>query len=398
MSHEATRADRVIELAKLLARLGFTAFGGPAAHIAMIEDEVVVRRRWIDREHFLDLVASVNFIPGPNSTQLVMLLGLLRGGFLGLVVAGCCFIIPAVLIILPLAWLYVSYGTVPTVLPILRGIGAVVAAVVAVVAIRLLRSTMRSVSAVACGILAFGLSVIAAMGWGPAHGHFQPELVSLGLAACWGWFSSRPDDSKLPGLLLLPLTGAPAAGLGAMALFFLKVGATLFGSGYVLVSYLQSGLVDERGWLTQRQLVDAIAVGQFTPGPLLTTATFVGYLLGSVRFAGGARGGIEGGVIATVAIFAPSFVFVALLGPSLQRIRLYPPARAALNGMNAAVAGLLAAVAMRLLAGSIHDQSGVELINAIIIAAAMIAMGRGINATWLIVLGALAGWAASLAR
>jgi chromate transporter len=333
-----------------------------------------------------------------------MLLGLLRGGFIGLMVAGCCFIVPAVLIILPLAWLYVIYGEVPSALPILTGIGAVVAAIVAVVAIRLIRSTMRSASAVTCGILAFGLSAIAALGWGPVHGRFQPELVSLGIAACWGWISSRrrirstQSELNLPGLVLLPATAASTAGLGAMALFFLKVGATLFGSGYVLVSYLQSGLVGERGWLTQRQLVDAIAVGQFTPGPLLTTATFVGYLLGSLRFAGGVWGGIEGGVIATAAIFAPSFVLVALLGPSLQRIRLYPPARAALNGMNAAVAGLLAAVAMRLIAGSIHDQSGVALINAIIIAGAMIALGRGINATWLIVLGALAGWLASLAR
>jgi chromate transporter len=180
--------------------------------------------------------------------------------------------------------------------------------------------------------------------------------------------------------------------MGAMALFFLKVGATLFGSGYVLISYLQSGLVDERGWLTQRQLVDAVAVGQFTPGPLLTTATFIGYLLGAGRFAGGVRGGILGGVIATAAIFAPSFLLVALLGPSLQRIRNHPAARQALNNMNAAVAGLLAAVAIRLIATSVHAHSGIDWLDAAILLAAMIALSRGINATWLILAGALFGW------
>jgi chromate transporter len=386
------RPTRIGELAQLFTRLGFTAFGGPAAHIAMIEDEVVTRRRWLDRQHFLDLVASINFIPGPNSTQLVMMLGLLRGGYRGLLVAGACFIVPAMLIILPLAWLYTSYGTLPTAFPILSGIGAVVAAIVAVITLRLLRSAVRNTTAIAFCLIAFVLAQASALGWGPAHGRFQPEIVALALAAGWGWFASRPRQTTLPSIAILPIAAAPAAGMGAMALFFLKVGATLFGSGYVLISYLQSGLVDERGWLTQRQLVDAVAVGQFTPGPLLTTATFIGYLLGAGRFAGGVRGGILGGVIATAAIFAPSFLLVALLGPSLQRIRNHPAARQALNNMNAAVAGLLAAVAIRLIATSVHAHSGIDWLDAAILLAAMIALSRGINATWLILAGALFGW------
>jgi chromate transporter len=383
---------RIRELAKLFTRLGFTAFGGPAAHIAMIEDEVVSRRGWLDRQHLLDLIASINFMPGPNSTQLVMMLGLLRGGYPGLVVAGTCFILPAMLIILPLAWVYTDYGALAAAVPILSGIGAVVAAIVAVVTIRLARSAVRSGSALAFCLIALVLAEGSALGWGPAHGRFQPEIVALALAACWGWFRSRRGQTAVPSVVMLPIAAAPAAGMGAMALFFLKIGATLFGSGYVLISYLQSGLVDQRGWLTQRQLVDAVAVGQFTPGPLLTTATFIGYLLGAGRFAGGVRGGILGGVVATAAIFAPSFVFVALVGPSLQRIRNHPAARQALDNMNAAVAGLLAAVAIRLITTSVHAQAGIDWLNAGMVIAAMIALSRGINASWLILAGGLVGW------
>jgi chromate transporter len=324
------------ELARLFTRLGFTAFGGPAAHVALMEDEVVTRRKWLDRAHFLDLVAAVNFIPGPNSTELAIHIGQLRAGFAGLVVAGVCFITPAVLIILPIAWAYVTWGALPQVQPVLHSIAAAMVAIVAVATWRFLRTAIKDTFClVICTVAALGAPLIQ------KYAALQPEIPLLAFAAVAGAIYYRRGSANARMLVI-------SFELLMLAGFFLKVGATLFGSGYVLISYLQSGLVHDHKWLTQQQLLDAIAVGQFTPGPLLTTATFIGFVVGHGTRGGGNVGGLAGALVATAAIFAPAFVMIAIFGPILQRLRQEPAARGALDGMNAAVVGLMIVVAVRL--------------------------------------------------
>jgi chromate transporter len=389
LPEENARADRTSlgELAALFTRLGFTAFGGPAAHIAYMENEVVARRRWLDRQQFLDVIASINFIPGPNSTELAIHIGQLRAGFPGLLVAGVCFITPAMLIILPLAWMYVKWGSLPQAQPALQGIAAAVAGLVIFATARFAQTAIKDPFSFFLACVAALIAVI-----GARFPQFQPELCALIFSAITGVLF-RQRSSRLLAIAL-PITFWKD--LLRMTLSFLKIGATLFGSGYVLVSYLQSTMVDRWGWLTQQQLVDAIAVGQFTPGPLLTTATFIGYLLGHSKFAGGVPGGIIGGIVATIAIFSPAFILIALFGPLLEKLRQNPRARGALDGMNAAVVGLMAVVAVRLAFPVIYIRSAhhVSLLGIIIIVATLFGLWRKINATWLILaagaIGALA--------
>lgn len=391
-----SRRARLCEVALLFLRLGFTAFGGPAAHVAMMEDEVVTRRRWVDRQHFLDLVAAINFVPGPNSTELAIHLGLIRAGRAGLFVAGFCFIVPAVLIILPLAWAYCAYGTGPQALPRVGGMmSAIGAAVLAIIVAALWRFAHTGIRD---GFTAIVAVVVAGIGFLPArYAAYQPELVSLALAAVAGaiWYG-RPRVPSGPGVLpALAVAPWVDADLGRMALFFLKVGATLFGSGYVLVSYLKSGLVDQYHWLTELQLLDAIAVGQVTPGPLLTTATFVGYVLGAQKFGGGVAGGVVGGVLATVAIFLPAFVIVAILGPLLPRLRRSPWARGALDGMNAAVVALIAVVAVWLARDTLLAGGRLDWVAAVVFVTSLaVLLATKVNATWVILASGLASLAA----
>ena len=402
LTHYPPPMSRLPEVARLFTKLGFTAFGGPVAHLAMMEDETVNKRGWLDRRHFLDMVAAINFIPGPNSTQLAIHLGFLRAGVPGLVVAGICFIVPAVLIILPLAWAYVTYGHTPQIREALVGINACVVAIVAAALWRFARTGVKdrfsatiAALAVVGGFLADPVvarwlrthhGVLAPFSEGLARG--QGNLVILALAAMAGaiWYGQPKISSTLPAMLPLGILHADPHFV-KMALLFLKVGATLFGSGYVLVSYLQAGIVDEYGWMTKTQLLDAIAVGQVTPGPLLTTATFIGYFLGHARFGGGVGGGIAGGLLATAAIFLPSFILIALLGPLLPAIRKNPTARGALNGMNAAVVAMIFVVCIRLGAAALTDVTTI-LIAVASLAALLIA---NVNATWLILLSGGAG-------
>jgi chromate transporter len=384
---EKTSATTLPELAALFTKLGFTAFGGPAAHVALMEDEVVVRRGWIDHQHFLDLVAAVNFIPGPNSTELAIHIGQLRAGFRGLLVAGACFITPAVLIILPIAWAYARWGTLPRAQPPLRAIGAAIAGVVLFATLRFGRTTLKDAfSMVVATIVAISTVLLPR-----TNIALQPEIPALILAAIAGaiWHRRRAFGASL--MLALPMGFWPD--MLRMAGAFLKIGATLFGSGYVLISYLQSGFVDRHGWLTQRELLDAIAVGQFTPGPLLTTASFVGYLLGHSKFRGGVSGGIIGGVVATLAIFSPSFILVAIFGPLLQKIRQMPAARGALDGMNAAVVGLMVVVALRLTAAAVwqSDAGRVGWVSVALLVLSLIALSRKINTTWIILAAGAVG-------
>jgi chromate transporter len=376
------------EVAALFLRLGFTAFGGPAAHVALMEDEVVTRRGWLDRRRFLDLVALVNFIPGPNSTELAIHLGLVRAGFRGLVAAGVCFITPAVLIILPLAFAYVRYGEMPRLQPILRGINAGLIAVLAVATYRFARTSVHDRFTATIALLAAAGAFI---------GHWknvpQSELIILALAAAAGaspHLLRRPRASGtlclLPPSLLLGPT-QPLHWLLSLALFFLQVGSTLFGSGYVLVSYLHAGLVERRHWLTEQQLLDAVAVGQVTPGPLLTTATFVGYLVGH-RATGSVAWGVVGAVAATVAIFLPAFVFVALLGKWLPNLRQFPAARGALDATNAAVAALVFVVTATLA----HDVLRGPYPIALAAIAFLALVSLNLNATWVMLGAAAAGF------
>jgi chromate transporter len=374
------------ELAALFTRLGFTAFGGPAAHVALMEDEIVTRRQWLDRQHFMDLVAAVNFIPGPNSTELAIHVGQIRAGMRGLIVAGACFIAPAMLIIFPIAWAYVKWGSMPQAGPPLRAIGAAVAAVVVVATVRFAQSALKNFLTIVISILVTAHAITALFVKLP-----QPEIPSLIFAAGVGALGYRRKSTTIMLGLALPIGFWPE--LLRLAGVLLKIGATLFGSGYVLISYLQSEMVDRRGWLSPQQLADAIAVGQFTPGPLLTTATFVGYLLGHSQFAGGIPGGVIGGITATVAIFLPAFVLVAIFGPLLQRIRQNPAARGALDGMNAAVVGLMAIVAARLAWPAVFDAPAqrINLVGTAIFLATLAGQWRKINATWLIAAAGIVG-------
>lgn len=380
---------RIRELAALFTRLGFTAFGGPAAHVAMMEEEIVNRRQWLDHQHFLDLIAAVNFIPGPNSTELAIHIGQLRAGWRGLIVAGVCFICPAMLIILVIAWAYVRWGQLPQVVPALHSIAAAVVAVIAFAILRFAHSALKD----SFTRIVF---LLVAIGHGTAV-YFavpQPELLALFAAAIAGaiWYRlhRRLQAFRLMSIAL-PIGFWPD--LLRMSLILLKIGTTLFGSGYVLITYLQSDLVDHRGWLTQQQLVDAIAVGQFTPGPLLTTATFVGYLLGHTRFSGGIPGGIIGGIAATAAIFLPAFLLVAIFGHLLQKIRGNPAARGALDGMNAAVVGLMILPLLRIAATAFYrpGTGTIDLLNIFIAVACVVALWRKWNATWLIIAAGIAG-------
>ena len=391
--HPQSPTSPLREVAALFLRLGFTAFGGPAAHVALMEDEVVTRRGWLDRQRFLDLVALVNFIPGPNSTELAIHLGLIRAGFRGLVVAGVCFIVPAVLIILPIAWAYERYGDLPRLRDALIAINAGVVAVLAVACWRFARTSIRGGFTAAVAVLAAATALAARGRHVP-----QAELIILACAAAAGalpsWLKRRPV------LLFAPLTLAGAtlpAGVGGsigthwlvrLVLFFLQVGATLFGSGYVLVSYLHGGLVAQRGWLTERQLLDAVAVGQVTPGPLLTTATFVGYVVGH-RATGSEAAGVLGAVAATAAIFLPAFVFIAALGKWLPRLREWPAARGALDAANAAVAALVFAVTVTLAAEVLRSPFPIAVAAAGF--AALLALN--LNATWVMLAAAVAGLA-----
>jgi chromate transporter len=382
---------RLKEVALLFLRLGFTAFGGPAAHVAMMEDEVVVRRNWLDRGHFLDLLASVNFVPGPNSTELAIHLGLIRAGFAGLLVAGTCFIVPAVLIILPLAFVYVRSGSVPQIQAALLGINACVVAIIASAAVRFAKTAVNDRFTLVIAILA----TIAGFAT-DRFPQFNPELLILAGAALLGaiYYGKPKWQSGAMLSLIIPLAISPefSRDLGRMLLVFLKIGATLFGSGYVLVSYLQVGLVDHLHWLTKKELLDAIAIGQVTPGPLLTTATFIGYVLGAQKFHGGVAGGIIGGLLATIGIFAPAFVCIALLGRLLPRIRANRYAAGALKSMNAAVVALIVVVCWRLAISALAPQATPSLFGiAIAIATLILILVWKVNTTWLIVGAAVLG-------
>lgn len=325
-----TLTDRLKEIALVFLKLGFFSFGGPAAHTAMMEDEVVNRRKWMDRQHFLDLLGATNLIPGPNSTEMTMHCGHERAGFPGLVVAGLSFILPAVAITGVFAWLYVNYGQLPEVEPYLYGIKPAVLAIIASAIFSLGKKAVKGYETAILGILVL-IAGIAGVN----------EIAALLLAGVAGtiYFATK---NKMSGKLntLLPFLAIPGlsftiSGITAYGIFwvFLKVGAVLYGSGYVLFAYLDAELVT-RGWLSRQQLMDAVAAGQFTPGPILSTATFIGYILM----------GTKGAVLATLGVFLPSFVFVLILNPLIPKMRRSGIMGWFLDSVNVASVAVMASV------------------------------------------------------
>jgi chromate transporter len=361
----------------LFGRLSATAFGGPAAHIALMQRELVEQRGWLTGREFLDLVGASNAIPGPTSTEVALYTGRRHGGIPGLVVAGLAFITPAALVVGVLAWVYVRYGTTPAVGHVLLGVKPVVLAVVSVAVVRLGRTALSSrlLAGIGAGVLAAYLA-----------GLNEPVLLLAASAAAAIPGRGRRGGSGPPVAALVALPGAGALAAAArvttpdlLRIFgvFLKIGALLFGSGYVLLAFLRRDLVLSHGWLTEGQLLDAIAVGQVTPGPLFTTATFVGYLLR----------GVPGAVVATVAIFLPAFVMTAVLEPVIAKLRNTPVTAAALDGLNAAAVALMAGVTWFLARDAVVDGP-----TAVLAAAALLALLRWrVNPVWLMGAGAACG-------
>jgi chromate transporter len=376
---EAHGAGPVAQVARLFTRLGFTAFGGPAAHIAMMHDEVVTRRGWLDDQRFLDLIGVTNLIPGPNSTEMAMHVGHERAGWRGLITAGACFILPAALIVLAFAWAYVEYGDTPGGEAILYGIKPVVVLIVAQALIKLGRSAIKgrltAAIAVATGaayMVGINELVLLAVGGVTvlmARTMIKPGLLGIAPLAVGGWITAQA-------------AAADQMSLGRLFLVFLKAGAFLYGSGYVLLAFLQNDLVGRLGVLTQDQLLDAIAIGQFTPGPVFTTATFIGYVLA----------GIPGAAVATIAIFLPSFIFVGAVTPITRRIRDRLWTAALLDGVNAAALGLMAGVTIQLTGDAVTD----PLTLMIAATTALLLWRTRINSAWLVPAGGAVGLAADL--
>ncbi len=373
--HSLPLIARLKEVAALFLRLGATAFGGPAAHTAIMHDEVVKRRKWLSDQAFLDLLGATNLIPGPNSTELAIHIGYLRAGWRGLLVAGICFILPSMLIVLALAWAYARFGNLPQAQWLLYGIKPVVIAIVAQALWVLGRKAVKGWLSFAAGVVVLaayflGVNEIALL--------FGAGLAVM-LLANW-----RRISGGMLSVAALPLTptGADASAavpysLSGLFLTFLKIGSILYGSGYVLLAFLHADFVAHFGWLTNQQLIDAIAVGQVTPGPLFTTATFIGYLLG----------GTVGAIAATVAIFLPSFVFVAISNPFIPRMRQSAWFGSLLDGLNVASLALMAAVTWQLGIASLVDP-----LTVIVTGASLALLVRWqVNATWLIAGGGVAG-------
>ncbi len=362
-----------MEVFSLFFWMGLTAFGGPAAHISFMQAEIVKRRKWITEQKFLDLLGITNMIPGPNSTEMAIHIGLLRAGWPGFLVGGLGFTLPAFCIVLALAWAYSQFGSTPQAGWLLYGIKPVVIAIILQALWNLSKKALKT-------------PLLGMIGAGVVAGYFLGvnEILLLFLGGLLALLISQAGRLKAPVALLMGLAVPGFSGwvvsafsYGTLFLSFFKIGSVLYGSGYVLLAFLRAEFVTHLGWLTETQLLDAIAVGQFTPGPFFTTATFIGYTLG----------GMEGAVLATLGIFLPSFIFVALSYRLLARFEKSPITRALLDGVNAASLGLMAGAAWQLGLASLVDP-----LTVFVAAAALFVLIRyKINASWLIAAGALIG-------
>jgi len=399
-SPEASLAGQLRDLAVLFLRLGAISFGGPAAHIALIEAEIVRKRQWVTRQQFLDMVGAANLIPGPTSTELAINVGFARAGWMGLAVAGASFILPAALITGAFAWAYVRFGALPQTASVLAGIKPAVIAVIAVAIWRLGKTAVKDVplatlAGLSLAVFFLGVNPIAILFGGGVIGMLARRLTSTHTTvalfgsqvllrrlvrldaprAPWTRFLLSPGVAIVLAAAAAPVATRPS--LRSIALFFLKVGAVLYGGGYVLLAFLEQGLVRQHAWLTRQQLLDAVAIGQFTPGPVLSTATFIGYILG----------GVPGAAVATVAIFLPSFFYVALLAPVLFRLRQSVWIAAFLDSVNVGAIALMAGVTFRL---------GVDALRGwpswvVAVTALGVLLRWKVNPAWVVLGGGLAG-------
>lgn len=372
-------SPRLRDVATVFLKLGVISFGGPAAHIALMREETVRRRTWVTDDQFLDLLGASNLIPGPTATELAIYLGYVRSGWRGLVLGGCLFVLPAMIMTLGVAWAYVRYGSLPQALWILGGIKPVIIAIIVVALWGLFKSAVKDVLLGTIGLAALALYLLG----------FSPILVLFGGGIIVLLARQAPRLWRTAGKALLLVTfgvpslawqtaGTPAGyGLGLLFVKFLKIGSVVYGSGYVLLSFLRTDFVDRLHWLTDQQLIDAVAVGQFTPGPVFTTATFIGYLVG----------GTTGAVAATVGIFLPSFVFVAIAYPFLGWLRRSTATASLLDGVNVAALGLMAAVSWELGRTAIIDWFSAALA----VAALAVLLRFKVNSVWLVIGGSLAG-------
>ena len=374
--------NRLGEIAVAFLRLGFIAFGGAVAHIALMEEEFVRRRGWLSREEFVDRVGAVNLLPGPSSTEMAIYLGHLRGGFPGLLIAGAAFILPSALLMCVMAWAYVQYGRLPQIAGVLWGVKPVVVVLIAQAVWSLGKTVLKSRE----------LAVIAAIELGLAAMHVATLALLIGTGVAWivanRFGQSRPGQNRIASAAASAAGGAAVSATAAAAtttgvfVYFLKIGALLFGSGYVLLAVLREDLVTRMHWLSESQLLDGIAVSQATPGPFFTVATFLGYVLSGWRGAG----------LATVGMFIPAFLYVAVTASVLPSLRKSPTASAFLNGVNAAAVALMAFVGFQF-----ARESVVTPLAAVIAAvSAVLAVRLKVNSAWLILGGAVCGLVAKV--
>ncbi len=367
------------EIAKLFLKLGIIGFGGPAAHIAMMQDEVVRKRKWMDEQHFLDLIGATNLIPGPNSTEMAIHIGYDHGGWKGLIVAGLCFIVPAVLITAVFAILYKNYGQLPELQPFVYGITHAIIAIIAAAVYPLAKKSLKSTGLWIIGIAAMALNFA---GVSEIIVLFGAGFLALALKAI-----QTKNTGKLSAFLPLPLlqiTGTGLAATGSLGLFltFLKVGAILYGSGYVLFAFLDTELV-ATGLLSRQQLIDAIAVGQFTPGPVFSSVTFIGYQIDN----------FQGALVATLGIFIPSFLFVALLNPLVKKVRNSTLFAAFLDAVNVASVAVIAVICIDMGIATITDWRTIT----ITLLSFLVVFGfRKLNSAFIVVGGSLTGYLLTL--
>jgi chromate transporter len=360
------------DLARLFLKLGFTAFGGPAAHIAMMRKEVVEKRQWFNEESFLDLIGTSNLIPGPTSTEIAFYIGLRRAGWLGLLITSTCFILPAAGMVLALAWVYVQFGATPQAAGLLYGIKAAVVAIIVEALWKLGRKALKgrlliAVGCVALGLYLMGMNVLVLLLGG-----------GLFVVAVRHWRTLPKKLNGIPLLAILPASAiAEPFSLLGLFLTFLKIGGVLYGGGYVLLAFLRADFVDRLGWLTDKQLLDAVAVGQFTPGPVFTTATFVGYLTG--RWAGA--------IVATIGIFLPSLIYVSVLSPYLDQLRKRQWTSDLLDGVNVAALALMAGVGWELARSAVFDL----FTGVVSLVCAVLLLRFQVNSAWLLVGAGVAG-------
>ncbi|MDX9906435.1 MAG: chromate efflux transporter [Bacteroidales bacterium] len=371
------KENNLKEVAKLFLHFGFTAFGGPAAHIAIMQREIVDKRKWMTAEHFLDLIGATNLIPGPNSTEMAIHIGKERAGWKGMIVAGLCFILPAVVITGFFAWLYKEYGQLPEVQPFIYGIKPAIIAIILAAVIPLVRKSLKSIE---LGIIGGVVLILALLQYNEILLMFGAGFLALGLNAvrqrksAGGFFPLTL--LQIPGIELLPVSNLN------LFLIFLKIGAILYGSGYVLFAFLDAELV-ATGFLSRQQLIDAIAVGQFTPGPVFSSVTFIGYQIN----------GWTGAAVSTIGIFLPSFVFVALLNPLVRIMRNSGLFSAFLDAVN------VASVAIIIVVCYVMGRDSISEWRTILIAVAAVALTFGfrkVNSAWIVLGGSILGYILSL--